>query len=86
MVERKSLSHLQKSQCLNAVNNDMIREGQMKINNVIIKTNIFEKGNIAFNGNKFLMGNGYFGVRGTMEEYGQAGAAVSGTVIIAWLK
>ena len=29
----------------------------------------FEKEHIAFNGNKFLMGNGYFGVRGTMEEY-----------------
>ena len=35
----------------------------------ILKTDAFEKEHIAFNGNKFLIGNGYFGVRGTMEEY-----------------
>ncbi len=29
----------------------------------------FDKGRIAWYGNKFLTGNGYFGVRGTMEEY-----------------
>lgn len=29
----------------------------------------FKKEQIPFHGNKFLIGNGYFGVRGTMEEY-----------------
>ena len=29
----------------------------------------FEKDRIPWYGNKFLNGNGYFGVRGTMEEY-----------------
>ena len=37
--------------------------------NKILKTELFKEEHIAFNGNKFLMGNGYFGVRGTMEEY-----------------
>ena len=37
--------------------------------NKILKTELFENEHIAFDGNKFLMGNGYFGVRGTMEEY-----------------
>ncbi len=31
----------------------------------------FEEKNIPWLGNKFLTGNGYFGVRGTMEEYGK---------------
>ena len=35
----------------------------------ILKDNTFEKQKIPFYGNKFLMGNGYFGVRGTLEEY-----------------
>ena len=35
----------------------------------ILKDNTFETQKIPFYGNKFLMGNGYFGVRGTMEEY-----------------
>ena len=34
-----------------------------------IKSNIFDAKNIPFYGNKFLIGNGYFGIRGTMEEY-----------------
>jgi kojibiose phosphorylase/nigerose phosphorylase len=34
-----------------------------------IKATIFSKSNIPFFGNKFLSGNGYFGIRGTMEEY-----------------
>ena len=29
----------------------------------------FNKDNIAWNGNRFLIGNGYFGIRGTLEEY-----------------
>ena len=29
----------------------------------------FNKNNVPHNGNKFLIGNGYFGVRGTLEEY-----------------
>ena len=29
----------------------------------------FIEENIAHNGNKYLIGNGYFGVRGTLEEY-----------------
>ncbi len=37
--------------------------------NKLLKTDVFEEKHIAFNGNKFLTGNGYFGVRGTMEEY-----------------
>ena len=35
----------------------------------ILKDSTFEAQKIPFYGNKFLMGNGYFGVRGTMEEY-----------------
>ncbi len=34
-----------------------------------VSTDVFEKENIPFNGNRFLIGNGYFGIRGTMEEY-----------------
>ena len=37
--------------------------------NKILKTDVFEKEYIAFNENRFLMGNGYLGVRGSMEEY-----------------
>jgi len=37
--------------------------------NWIISDDKFNKDNIAWYGNKFLIGNGYFGVRGTMEEY-----------------
>ncbi len=29
----------------------------------------FDKNNIPWNGNRFLIGNGYFGIRGTLEEY-----------------
>ena len=29
----------------------------------------FDKNNIPWNGNRFLTGNGYFGIRGTLEEY-----------------
>lgn len=39
------------------------------MDNALLITNVFEKEEVAFNGNKFLLGNGYFGVRGTMEEY-----------------
>lgn len=35
----------------------------------IIEENTFNESSIPFYGNKFLIGNGYFGVRGTMEEY-----------------
>ena len=35
----------------------------------IAAENKFEKENIAWNGNRFLTGNGYFGIRGTLEEY-----------------
>ena len=37
--------------------------------NKVLSTKLFEKANIAFNGNRFLIGNGYFGIRGTLEEY-----------------
>lgn len=36
---------------------------------MIISTNTFSKDEIPHNGNKFLNGNGYFGIRGTLEEY-----------------
>ena len=36
---------------------------------IILKDETFEINKIPFYGNKFLIGNGYFGVRGTMEEY-----------------
>lgn len=29
----------------------------------------FDRDNIPWNGNRFLIGNGYFGIRGTLEEY-----------------
>lgn len=35
----------------------------------ILSENIFNKENIPWNGNRFLIGNGYFGIRGTLEEY-----------------
>ena len=35
----------------------------------ILSENIFDKDNIPWNGNRFLTGNGYFGIRGTLEEY-----------------
>ena len=37
--------------------------------NKILSDNMFTKENIPFLGNKYLTGNGYFGIRGTMEEY-----------------
>lgn len=39
------------------------------MNNWIINDDKFNKENIAWYGNKFLIGNGYMGIRGTMEEY-----------------
>lgn len=35
----------------------------------ILSENVFNKENIPWNGNRFLTGNGYFGIRGTLEEY-----------------
>ena len=35
----------------------------------ILSENTFNKDNIPWNGNRFLTGNGYFGIRGTLEEY-----------------
>ncbi|GFP78455.1 glycoside hydrolase family 65 protein [Clostridium fungisolvens] len=35
----------------------------------LIKESGFDKGKIELNGNKFLIGNGYMGYRGTMEEF-----------------
>lgn len=35
----------------------------------ILTENIFNNENIPWNGNRFLIGNGYFGIRGTLEEY-----------------
>ena len=35
----------------------------------VVSEKIFNKEYIPFYGNKFLTGNGYFGIRGTMEEY-----------------
>lgn len=35
----------------------------------ILSENIFNNENIPWNGNRFLIGNGYFGIRGTLEEY-----------------
>jgi len=35
----------------------------------LLISNEYKQENIAWYGNKFLIGNGYFGVRGTMEEY-----------------
>lgn len=37
----------------------------------IIEEKSFVKENVELNGNKFLLGNGYMGYRGTMEEYGK---------------
>jgi len=36
---------------------------------IVLKDELFETDKIPFYGNKYLTGNGYFGVRGTMEEY-----------------
>lgn len=41
----------------------------MTINEWVVKTNEYSKDIIPHNGNKFLIGNGYFGIRGTMEEH-----------------
>lgn len=41
------------------------------MSNWIIRDDTFTAENIAWYGNKFLIGNGYLGIRGTMEEYGQ---------------
>lgn len=38
-----------------------------------ISENTFIKDNIPHYGNKYLIGNGYFGIRGTMEEYDKSG-------------
>lgn len=35
----------------------------------ILQDKLFQKEYIPFYGNKYLIGNGYFGIRGTMEEY-----------------
>lgn len=35
----------------------------------ILTESEFMKDNIAWNENSFLVGNGYFGIRGTLEEY-----------------
>lgn len=35
----------------------------------ILSEDLFDKDNITYNGNRFLTGNGYFGIRGTLEEY-----------------
>ncbi|WP_198149924.1 hypothetical protein [Clostridium sp. DMHC 10] len=39
----------------------------------IIKDENFDKSKIEFNGNKYMLGNGYIGYRGTMEEYSKEG-------------
>lgn len=39
------------------------------MNKLVISDNKYSKENIAWYGNKFLIGNGYFGIRGTLEEY-----------------
>ena len=36
--------------------------------NWTVQTNEYKKELIPHNGNKFLTGNGFFGIRGTMEE------------------
>ena len=36
---------------------------------MVLTDNKFNREYIPFYGNKFLIGNGYFGIRGTMEEY-----------------
>ena len=37
--------------------------------NMIVRSDGFSVEDISHNGNKFLVGNGYFGIRGTLEEY-----------------
>lgn len=39
--------------------------------NWLIEEKVYNKDSIAENGNKFLIGNGYVGIRGTMPEYGK---------------
>ncbi len=39
------------------------------MNTWIIENNEYDDGHISFDGSKFITGNGYFGVRGTFEEY-----------------
>lgn len=39
------------------------------MSNFVVRADEFIEKNIAWYGNKFLAGNGYFGVRGTMDEY-----------------
>lgn len=36
---------------------------------LILTESEFDKENTSWNGNRFLIGNGYFGIRGTLEEY-----------------
>lgn len=43
--------------------------GKSIMNDLILSENIFDKSNITWNGNRFLVSNGYFGIRGTLEEY-----------------
>ena len=40
-----------------------------KMKNMIVRSDGFSVEDISHNGNKFLVGNGYFGIRGTLEEY-----------------
>ena len=35
----------------------------------ILSEKVFDRNNIPWNGNRFLTGNCYFGIRGTLEEY-----------------
>jgi len=41
------------------------------MSNLKLQEEQFQKEQIPFLGNKYLIGNGYFGIRGTMEEYGK---------------
>ena len=45
------------------------RDGGRTLRELTITSDKFNKDDIPHNGNKFLTGNGYFGVRGTLEEY-----------------
>lgn len=45
------------------------RNGGRTLRELTITSDKFNKDDIPHNGNKFLTGNGYFGVRGTLEEY-----------------
>ena len=46
-----------------------VLEEDKNMNSWKINTLKFTMEDIPHNGNKFLCGNGYFGVRGTLEEY-----------------